>query len=325
MALGRPPGLMLCRVAEPLTFEKLIISIGSMSEVNETAPPLRLDSELLRTLLAIAETGSFTKAATRILRTQSATSLQVKRLEQIVEQALFQRQRGGVVLTPAGETLRPIAQQVVRLLDQAMAELKPTRLEGLLRIAIPDEFGRTLLPSVLSRFAAEHPKVQLQVRCALSASFPGDLERGELDIAVYDSEVMRPGATLLGQQKRCWVRSRHHLVQERDPVPIALFDRSCWWRDHAVKVLGEAGTRFQVVYTSESVAGIVAAVESGVAVGLLGLDSLRDDFVELAEAEGFPAMPVSLLLLDRRSGIDAALADTMSEAIRAAFRGSAAY
>lgn len=290
-----------------------------MNETDSLNDIDKLDSELLRTFLAVAETGSVTRGAGLIYRSQSAASVQIKRLEAVLGKRVFERHGRGVVLTSTGETLRPVAQRVIRLLDGTLAELKSRQLEGSLRIGIPDEYGGTVLPQVIARFVADHPKVELAVRCALSADFPNALERGELDMAVYDVRHPGEGVTVLRTQRTVWATSRKHGAHDADPVPLALFDRACWWRDLALEGLHAAGRSFRTVYTSESVSGVLAAVESGAAVGLLGEASLGGDIVELTERDGFPEMPRSSLVLECRDTRVPDLTSAMTAAIRGAF------
>ena len=294
-----------------------------MRESNHTFSAETLDSELLRTFLAIAGAGSFTKGAERIFRSQSAASLQIKKLEGVLGQPVFERHGRGVVLTPLGEKLRPVAQRVVGLLDSSLAEMRSDPLEGAIRIGIPDGYGEATLSRVIAEFARAHPRVELVVQCAFSADFPNALERGDLDIAVFETETAQPGTILLREEKTFWVASRHHLAYEQDPLPLALFDRACWWRERALRALQDARRTYRVVYTSESVAGVAAAIEAGVAVGLLGDSSLKDDFIILGEPQGFPVMPKSMLVLDRRSEVDSPVAQAMVTAIKRAFRNPA--
>ncbi|WP_379866554.1 LysR family transcriptional regulator [Marinobacter sp. M5B] len=279
----------------------------------------KLNSDLLRTFLAVAETGSFSRAAERIFRSQSAVSLQIKQLENSLGQAAFQRLARGVVLTPAGEKLFPFARKIVGLLDEAIGELKGNQLQGSIRIGIPDEYGGTLLPGVIAQFSRDHPQVELSVRCSLSASFPEALAKGEIDIAVYAVEAPLNDALLLRREKTHWVTSKNHLIHEQKPVPLALFDRTCWWRDRAIEALDRSEKNYQVSFSSESVTGIAAAVSAGVAVGVLGESSLRDDFRVLTLVDGFPSMPDSSLVLEQREGASEPLLKAMSDAIKRAF------
>ena len=280
----------------------------------------KLDSDLLRTFLAVAEAGSITEGSQRIFRSQSAASLQIKRLEEIVEQPVFERHGRGIVLTTAGENLRPVAQRVVDLLDSALSELRANPLTGAIRLGIPDEYGDTVLPRVIASFCRDNSDVELTVRCACSTDFPEALKRGELDVAVFDAETVEPPQCVLREQRTSWVSSRMHVAHEQDPLPIALFDRACWWRGRALDALTQMNRDFRIVYTGESVAGVSAAVEAGVAIGLLGESSVKPGFLVLDETHGFPTLPASHLVLDWRDDLDPALLDAVRTAFTMAFQ-----
>jgi DNA-binding transcriptional LysR family regulator len=290
-----------------------------MSNSNIKRSGARLDSDLLRTFLEVSATGSFSKAAHRIYRSQSAVSLQMKQLEASLGQALFQRHGRGVRLTVVGERLQPAALQVVSLLDHTAAELSLSKLQGSLRIGIPDEYGDSMLAQLIAQFARDNPGVELTVRCSFSAGFAQALDNDELDIAVHSLAEPGPNAQILRRQKTCWVASRHHRVHEQQPLPLALFDRACWWRNSAVEALTTASIPFREVFSSESVTGISAAVAAGVAVALIGEESLRDDFLVLTPRQGFPAMPESFLTLQVRAGAEASLTQAMCRVIESAF------
>ena len=148
----------------------------------------KLDSNLLRTFLAVAEAGTVTGGAARIYRSQSAASVQIKQLEELLGESVFKRHGRGVVLSHVGEFLAPVARQVIQLLDVAMAEITGGGLEGSLRIGIPDDHGKEALSSIIAEFTHDHPKVDLMVHCALSTGFPSSLAAGELDLAVHEVE-----------------------------------------------------------------------------------------------------------------------------------------
>lgn len=296
-----------------------------MSNTNITSGPdplpgaATLDSDLLRTFLAVAETGSVSGGAMRIFRSQSAASLQIKRLEELVGRPLFTRHGRGVSLTAAGEHLRPVARQVVGLLDGALAELTGETVTGPLRIGIPEEYGHTVLAPALAAFTRDHPGVELTVQCALAAGFPAALAEGRLDIAVFDVATPEPGQRVLRRERTCWAASRRHDTHLQSPLPLALYDRDCWWRDLAVDTLTWLGRPYRIAYTSESAAGILAAIESGVAVGLVYEDALGGELRELTQADGFPALPDTVLVTASRPGADQAAAAAMTAALCATF------
>ena len=290
-----------------------------MSKTNSFEHAAKLDSDLLRTFLAVTESGSFSRAANLIHRSQSAVSLQIKQLETTLGQAVFERRARGVLLTTAGEKLHPAAQKIVALLDETIGDLRADPLRGRLRIGIPDEYGDSLMAEVVGRFAREHPLVELEVRCGFSADFPEAVARGELDMAVHAVEALGDNMTVLTNEKTRWAVSRYHDVLARDPLPVALFDRACWWRDQALASLEQSGRRFSVVFSSESTTGISAAISAGVAIGVVSSESPNPAFRLLSAEDGFAEMPASYLVLESRAGADNDLARAMARAIEQVF------
>ncbi|NJO32952.1 MAG: LysR family transcriptional regulator [Rhodospirillales bacterium] len=279
-----------------------------------------LSSDLLGTFLAVAETGSVTEGAARIYRSQSAASMQIKKLEAVLGRPVFDRHGRGVVLTEIGRRLLPVAREVALTLDVAYRSLTADQLTGKLRLGIPDDRSHALLAGIVGAFSQSHPLVELEVTCALSTGFAEALRRGRLDLAIYEVESPAKGDDILLEDPTFWVTSAHHDVVAHDPLPIALFDRDCWWRDAALTFLQKSGRRFQIVFSSQSVAGVAAAIEAGVAIGLLGASSLRDGLLILGEDQGFGRMPVSTLILGCAAETESAPIAAMKAAIHQAFR-----
>jgi len=275
-----------------------------------------LNSEHLRTFLAIHEAGSVTGGALRIGRSQSAASLQIKQLEAVVGQPLFRRHGRGVTLTAAGEKLRLAAKDVVQSLDLTLTELRGEGLQGKLRVGMPDDHSRSELANIISDFAALHPEVELEVHCALGAGFEAALGSGRLDLAVY--EVPEPGKTdeVLRHDHLIWMCGRDHNVPASAALPVAVFDRDCWWRDLALSALEQAGLRYQIVFTSESATGVRAAVQAGMAAGLLSASETGNGLRPLPE---LPARYPTYLILRKASAAKGPVCDAMRDAIRAAF------
>lgn len=277
----------------------------------------RLDSHLLRTFLAVAESGSVTAGAARIHRSQSATSLQIRQLEEAVGQPVFLRSRRGIALTRAGQHLLSVARQVVGTLDQATSELRQDGLAGRLRIGIPEDQAETALPLVVADFARAHPRVELVVHCGSGDDFGRRLIEGELDMAVHELPSVPEGAVLLRSLRAIWAGSPRHCLASLDPLPVALFNRECWWRDAALSDLRASGRAHRLVFTSESSAGVRAAVSAGVAVGLLSETSRGEEFVPLPQI----ASPrESHLILQFAPGFGGAACEAMCHAVREAFR-----
>lgn len=275
-----------------------------------------LNSDHLRTFLAIQEAGSVTGGAERIGRSQSATSLQIRQLEEVVGQPLFRRHGRGVSLTVAGEKLHPVARNVVQSLDAALSELRGGGLKGKLRIGMPDDHSRSELANIISSFATLHPDVELEVHCALGAGFAAALNTGALDLAVH--EVQKPGKDdiVLREDHLVWMSSRERDFSASGVLPVAVFDCDCWWRDLALSGLDEVGRSYQIAFTSESATGVRAAVQAGIAAGLLSALEGAENLRPLADIK---ARYPTYLILQKANGAKGPICDAMSEAIQKAF------
>ncbi|KSV64898.1 hypothetical protein N185_34490 [Sinorhizobium sp. GW3] len=274
----------------------------------------QLDSDLLRSFLAVAKAGSVSGGANRLLRTQSAVSLQVQKLEDVVGQQLFERHGRGVSLTTRGEQLLLIARQVVETLDQAVLSLREAQVRGEIRLGVPEEYGDTLLPSILSEFSEEQPGARILLRCGSSAEFPAALLEGELDLALHTPENVAANDVIVHREAAIWVGSVFHEVESRRPLPVALFDKACWWRERCLDLLAKAGLDYEIVCTSESVAGVRAAISAGIAVGVLPQSALTDRIRNLTDPR-LPRLGETPLVLSRTSRAHAALADSLTAII----------
>lgn len=282
-----------------------------------------LDSDLLRTFVAVAEAGSITDGALRIYRSQSATSLQIKRLEAILGQPVFERHGRGVILSDTGRRLLPVAQEVTARLDAVLRDISQNDVAGKLRLGIPDDHGRAKLAVIVAAFTRQHPKVELDVTCALSTDFPDALDKGSLDLAIYEVERPKKHEDLLFEDPTCWVSSAHRGFPADDSLPVALFDHACWWRDAAIASLNARGKPYRIVYSSQSVSGVIAAVEAGIAIGLLGRSSLHSGLSVVSENLGFGNTPTSKLVMATSGSQESGPQDAMKAAIRAAFLAKA--
>ncbi|WP_425082524.1 LysR substrate-binding domain-containing protein [Ruegeria arenilitoris] len=280
---------------------------------------VNLDSDLLRTFVAVAEAGSVTDGAARIHRSQSATSLQIKRLESILGQPVFKRHGRGVVLSDAGRLLLPVAHEVTTRLDVALQDISQTAVTGKLRIGVPDDHGRAKLAQIIAAFTRHHPQVELEVTCALSTGFPDAIDKGSLDLAVYEVESPEPHEELLFEDPTCWVSSAHREFSVDETLPVAVFDHACWWRDAAIASLEHRAKPYRIVYSSQSVAGVIAAVEAGIAVGLLGRSSLHAGLSIVGETLGFGRTSTSKLVMAAAGSQETGPLDAMKTAIRSAF------
>ena len=256
-----------------------------------------LDTDLLRTFLAVARHRNVTRGAEALHRTQSAVSIQIKRLEERLAIKLFRREARGMSLTDAGEQLHLAAERIVNDLDQTVRAFRADPIGGIVRVGIPDEYGSDVLPTILSDFTARHPAVEVFVQCGFSADFPDAVDRGGLDLAVFADAGSPNLSGSLIQDATVWVASRAYQCRREHPVSLALFDRSCWWREVATESLEKADQPYRIVFSSESVDGVKAAIATGLAVGVLARSTVEPTMHILGEQQGFPRLPDSVLRL----------------------------
>lgn len=279
-----------------------------------------LDSDLLRTLIAISEAKNFTRASEAVGRTQSAVSVQMKKLEDIVGEKLFDRGPRGVSLTPPGEQLVRDSKRIISLLDQAAISVRSNPLDGQVKIGVPEEYGGTILPCVLSRFSKMHPKVEVTVHCTKSSELRAMFDKGELDLVVVHEDAAMIGGEVLLNDPVVWVTSDAHFQHECDPMPVAICERGCWWREWALGVLDQRQNDYRVAYESSSIFGLQAAVSSGMAVAILAQSQIPANCRELTAEEGYPPLQGSSIVLRQHTESKCSTKAGMAQAVREAFQ-----
>ncbi|MDP3899226.1 MAG: LysR substrate-binding domain-containing protein [Mesorhizobium sp.] len=280
---------------------------------------LHLDGDLLRTFVAVAESGNFTHAAARVGRTQSAISMQIKRLEDSVGEALFARGARGVSLTAKGGQLLANARRIVALLDETAALLDSNALDGHVRIGIPEEYGQSIIARALYAFSKRHPNVEITVSFGKSADNLARVKTRELDIAVFFEWQDFSEGEILMTDPTVWVTSEQHFPHEQTPLPIALYGGSGWCRDFALKSLENRGIDYRIAYASDTSGGLKLAVTSGLAVAPISRSNIPAGCRELTAADGFGDIDTSHVVLHRNPSARGAAVAGMAEAIREAF------
>ncbi|MBK8508542.1 MAG: LysR family transcriptional regulator [Candidatus Competibacteraceae bacterium] len=278
----------------------------------------QLDPDLLRTFVAIVDAGGFTQAAKQVHRTQSAVSMQVRRLEEILDRALFQRDGRGVQLSPDGEALLGYARRLLKLHDEALAALTRPDLSGLVRIGTPDDYVDRFLPEILSRFARAFPRVQVEVLCEPSVNLRRLLAEERLDLALITCTPGAETGEVLRREPVVWATAERHLAHENEPLPLALFQPGCSFREWALAALSEQGRSYRIAYTSASISGVLAAVTAGLAVTVLCRSVLPAGVRPLGVEEGFSVLPHASITLHRGSAVSA-VAECLAGYIREGF------
>jgi DNA-binding transcriptional LysR family regulator len=278
-----------------------------------------LESDLMRSFLAVADTGSVTSAAARLGRTQSAVSLQIKRLEDSLGQPLVDRLARGVALTPRGAQLVPYARRVVALLDEAAVALREKPLVGPVRVGIPDEYSGTVLPRALAAFDERHEGVQVTVRVDHSESQMRALAADELDLAVIYDWSYTEGGEVLCIDPTVWATSIAHAQHLRRPLPVGLYFRSDWCRDFAEASLNRQGFDWRVAWQCDLAAGFRVAVTNGLAIAPLSRSTIPAGCRELTAEDGFPIVDSARVVLRRNPRGTSQAVEGMADMLRAAF------
>jgi len=277
-----------------------------------------LDMDLARTMVAIADTGNFSRAAERVHRSASAISLQVKKLEDMVGRDLFRRDARSVALTADGEIFLGYARRLLKLNDEAFSRFLSPCCEGSVRLGVPNDNGVVAMPEILRRFARTHPKVEVEVRLDRTEELRRRCWSGELDLAVYSHDERLDGPDYIHSEPLVWVGARGGLAVAETPLPLALADAGCAWRGMALAALDARDIDYRVAYTSEFCTGQLAAVAADLAIAPLPISVVSDDIVQLGAERGLPPLGNYRMTLARRDGAGP-VADALAAHVTASF------
>ncbi len=241
-----------------------------------------LDLDLLRGFVTVAERGGFTAAGVALGLTQSAISLKVKRLEDILGKRVLERGGRGVALTREGETLLAYARRMLALNDEAVRRMVAPPVAGHLRLGVADHFIPRNLAPVLARFTQTYPEVRLEVEVGRSHELRAAMADGALDLVLVKRRDGETEGRPVFTETIVWVAAPGWEPPEGRPLPIAMLPQGCMFRDRALAALARAGIAFEVLYTSASLLGVAAAAQAGFAATVLGRTGLPPGLVEMA-------------------------------------------
>lgn len=275
-----------------------------------------LDVDVLKTFLAIADTGSFTRAADEVNKTQSAVSMQMKRLEEQLGRPLFARDGRGVRFTTDGDRLIDYARRITALSDEAISAFTKPDITGTVRFGTPEDYAEYFLPEILARFSRTHPLITVDVECVDSAVLSERVKNGELDLAIVSTGGSSPRGEVVRSEPLVWATSARHSVHLCEILPVAVASMGCAWRQLAEGGLAEMGRKYRVAYTSANSAAINAAVLQGLAVGAMPEMCLRPGMRVLTEDEGFPPLGHFKIGLIRRAGRPVPAVETLARHVK---------
>jgi len=262
-----------------------------------------LDIELLRTFVAVAEKESFAAAADAVLRSQSAVTQQMQRLETSLGKTLFRRVGRAKALTEDGQKLLAYARRLLALNDEAWSAISGEAVRGEIRLGAPHDITETILPNLLAHFSRHFPELRIAIHVGRSPHLLQALRRGEIDMTV--AAVDAPGLRYLTLRTSpiVWMCASDYRHDASQPLPLIVADELSLFRRIAIEHLERHGVPWRITYTSPTVVGVKAAVKAGLGVTARSVEMLGSDLRVLGEAEALPRLPdVSFRLYLASSG-----------------------
>lgn len=284
-----------------------------------------LQMDWLKCFVATVDAGSLSGAAPEVHRSQSAVSMQIKKLEMAVGQPLLVRGPRQLQLTHEGQVLLGYARRMLDLHGEAQDALQGESVSGLVRLGVPDDYASKYLTPVLKRFAPSHAGVEIELDCEQSTSLIPRVARGELDLALVSRDHARRG-TLLFHEPMVWVGAPQFDLCSRNPLPIAVYEAASLGRRSAINALALQGRPYKVVYHSSSLAGQIAAVESGLAVAALTQCSAPAHLQILGLEHGLgPLEPMQVAVYRSRASHNSKAVDSLHRMLVQTLRHAGRY
>lgn len=250
-----------------------------------------LDLDLLRTLVAVAQEETFSGAAERLHKTQSAVTQQMQRLEDQLDLTLFEKHGRNKLLTGHGRKLVAYARHLLAINDETLRAMQDGQLEGELRLGSPHDVADTILPSVLTHIARWSPRVRLEIRVDRSPVLMTALRAGELDLTISTRFDQDFEGVVLRTSPTAWICAADYVHDSALPVPLVLADEPSIFRRLALNALEQARVPWQTDYVAPNLVGIRAAVRARLGVTARSVEFLSPDMRVLGEKDGLPSLP----------------------------------
>jgi len=279
----------------------------------------KLDLDVLEMLVAVVESGSFARGAEAVHRSPSAVSMQIKALEDALGKQLFVRDTRNVTTTAEGKTLADYGRRMLAMREEAWASVVRPEIKGRVTIGVPDDYISSLLPQVLGKFAAAHPRVEVRVIGLTSSALVPMLKDNTIDLACL-TKVKGITGELIRFEPIIWTGSPKRKIWEERPLPVAVFAHGSTARDHAIRALQRQNIRFRMSYESPSFLGLISMVDAGLAVAPLARCSIPDHLVQLSESDALPPLDDVEVVLARSARSGRPPCDYLAEQILAEWK-----
>ncbi len=254
-------------------------------------PMINIQTDLLRTFSTVNDLGSITRATEVLGRSQPAISLQLKRLEDLLEVSLLNRTGRKIQLTEEGEILRNYARQMLALNDEAISRLKSPNVGGVVRVGLPNDFAVSLLPTILGGFTSAHEGITLEVDCGISRDLIQDIDQNQYDVVIaLCGETPSSSLAKTWSDRLAWVSNGDPNILQQETLPLIVYPQGCLYRQRTVDALNRAGKKWRVAYNSPSQSGIEAAVKAGLGLTVLSEKTVPDSLQVLPPECGYPGL-----------------------------------
>lgn len=247
--------------------------------------------DLLRTFTTISDLRGFTQAGALLGRSQPAVSLQVKRLEEMLDVQLFNR-IGGIQLTEDGHILYSAASRILAINDAAVVRLSTHAVSGTVRLGTPNDFEVSFLPVLLSKFALSYPDVTLEVISSVSVDLRDGYKKGSYDLVMsmdqYPKHNFAENDFII--ESVSWIIDPNFILDKSQRIPLVLYPEGCIYRQYITDALNKANIPWRILYCSSSLLGIQSAIKSGLGISALVLNTLPELFQETQSDSDLPEL-----------------------------------
>ncbi len=280
--------------------------------------PRNLDLTALRSFVTVAEAGGVTRAAQQLHLTQSAVSMQLKRLEDALGQPLLDRSGRGVALTAQGEQLLSYGRRLLALNDELMARMTDRAFEGEIRLGVPSDIVYPQIPEVLRRFDREYPRMRVNLLSSYTYKLKGLFEKGEVDIILTTEDAAGPGGETLSSQRLVWVGAPGGTAYRQRPLRLA-FERQCLFKPWAVRALDAAGIPWEMAVDTGSTRTVEATVSADLAVHAMLDCAISRHLEPIPHLGALPELPSTRVVLYRAPAATGTVIDALEEMLRDAY------
>ena len=252
---------------------------------------INLPTDLLRSFITVADLGGYTRAGEVLNRSQPAISLQMRRLEELVDTQLITHDGRQLNLTEAGEILSAYARQILHLNDDAISHFRPSDISGTIRVGLPTDYAVAYLQEAVARFALKHSDAKIEILCDLSANLLDSLNGNQVDVAVaLVSEDQKQYLVHAWEERPVWVVGKHSAADKLNPLPLVGHFENCEYRKRMTAALKSQDMQWRHVYNSPDISGVQDAVEIGLGLTALTRATLTSKMRILDGGDGFPEL-----------------------------------